>query len=333
VGEEINTQELYSYVKWLALALLIFSIVFAGQEHTLLEVTPVNADLNMSGFNITAKGLRIGNSQSSYIHFSEDASGAGFSIVFDGAGDYLYIKGGSGSVGSQASLLRMAMDSKDVAILGSSGTFSVAGSATMNSIVLSDDDITGVDEIKGSGVLRLYGDATGGPDIYVSAAGNVGIGKTPESKLDVSGDGAFSGDLAVVGGDIDLGANAEIDEVSGNLRLYSSGYVVVEGNDATHGLRLKEIGGAGYANIEARNGVLGVGFNTGDGPLMIGSNCVRVDSSGAGCSVSEGLVVDGSVGIGTGAATPSSKLEVVGSMEVGGLLGTDGNNFFRWGES
>ncbi len=57
-------------------------------------------------------------------------------------------------------------------------------------IRLADDgSIFGLDQLVGFNDLRLYGDATGGPDVYIAANGNVGIGASnPEYVLDVRTD-------------------------------------------------------------------------------------------------------------------------------------------------
>ncbi len=54
--------------------------------------------------------------------------------------------------------------------------------------VKNDASIMGLDQLVGFNDLRLYGDATGGPDIYINHTGNVGIGTSaPVQKLEVNG--------------------------------------------------------------------------------------------------------------------------------------------------
>ncbi len=69
------------------------------------------------------------------------------------------------------------------------GSIDVAGKAYLNGIALDNDaDITGADQIVGYNDLRLYGDSSGGPDVYIAADGKVGIGtSSPQDKLHVSG--------------------------------------------------------------------------------------------------------------------------------------------------
>ncbi|MCI0540981.1 MAG: hypothetical protein L0Z50_37750 [Verrucomicrobiales bacterium] len=54
--------------------------------------------------------------------------------------------------------------------------------------IADDADLFGLDQIIGFNDLRIYGDATGGPDVYVAPNGLVGIGTTiPEERLHVNG--------------------------------------------------------------------------------------------------------------------------------------------------
>ncbi|MEJ5296303.1 MAG: hypothetical protein WHT28_13770, partial [Fimbriimonadales bacterium] len=55
----------------------------------------------------------------------------------------------------------------------------------------NDRSIFGLDQLVGFNDLRLYGDATGGPDVYIAANGNVGIGtSSPSVRLSLGGDNA-----------------------------------------------------------------------------------------------------------------------------------------------
>ncbi|GBC90487.1 hypothetical protein HRbin14_01224 [bacterium HR14] len=59
-------------------------------------------------------------------------------------------------------------------------------------IRLADDrSIFGLDQLVGFNDLRLYGDATGGPDVYIAPNGKVGIGTgSPSVRLSLGGDNA-----------------------------------------------------------------------------------------------------------------------------------------------
>ncbi len=73
------------------------------------------------------------------------------------------------------------------------GTLDVSSTSFLNGITLDNDaDITGADQIVGWNDLRLYGDASGGPDLFINAAGNIGIGETvPNQKLHISNAGSL----------------------------------------------------------------------------------------------------------------------------------------------
>ncbi len=64
--------------------------------------------------------------------------------------------------------------------------FTIFGNGNLK---LADDrSISGLDQLVGYNDLRLYGDATGGPDLYIAPDGKVGIGtSTPATTLHVKG--------------------------------------------------------------------------------------------------------------------------------------------------
>ncbi len=76
------------------------------------------------------------------------------------------------------------------------------GGLRVNGITLDDDaDITGADQIMGFNDLRLYGDSTGGPDIYITTGGNVGIGTAVPgtARFNVSGNVYVQGNIQATG--------------------------------------------------------------------------------------------------------------------------------------
>ncbi len=77
----------------------------------------------------------------------------------------------------------------------------------------NDRSIFGLDQLVGFNDLRLYGDATGGPDVYIAANGNVGIGtSSPSERLHVNGNIRLADDRSIFGLDQLVGFN--------DLRLY-----------------------------------------------------------------------------------------------------------------
>ncbi len=92
-----------------------------------------------------------------------------------------------------------------VTILGSGnvgiGTASPQARLHVNGdIRLADDhSIFGLDQLVGFNDLRFYGDATGGPDVYISASGNVGISTVnPQAQLHVVGNAFFSNNFTTL---------------------------------------------------------------------------------------------------------------------------------------
>ncbi|TRO61943.1 hypothetical protein E2P64_00205 [Candidatus Bathyarchaeota archaeon] len=146
----------------------------------------------------------------------------------------------------------------------------------------------------------------------------------------------MTGDLTVSGGNLYMGNN-QINDLSGAFELYSDNsdddFIELQSNDDTYGVIIREDvdnGGSEWGNLEVRDGKLSLGFNNDAGGLTItDQDCVRIDAGGGTCTGAEGLVVDGSVGIGT--TVFGSGLNVSGSVEAGGLLDTDGSNFFDGG--
>ncbi len=74
---------------------------------------------------------------------------------------------------------------------------------------LADDrSISGLDQLVGYNDLRLYGDETGGPDLFIAANGNVGIGRSiPTERLHVNGNIRLADDSSIFGLDKLVGYN------------------------------------------------------------------------------------------------------------------------------
>ncbi len=172
------------------------------------------------------------------------------------------------------------------------GTLDVSGAAYLNGIVLDNDaSISGVEGILGYNDLKLYGDNSGGPDLFIGTDGKVGIGTdTPRDKLEVAGGniladrinlgGATGGLYYITMGDNDTGIHSGGDGVldfytNGSIRMKlttisgRNGYVVYDGDsnwDFYSDLRLKE-------NIHSETNLLNrvmqlnvVNFNFKDNP-------------------------------------------------------------------
>lgn len=81
----------------------------------------------------------------------------------------------------------VAVDATGLVTIGSiaaSERLNVAGNIRLQ----NDSSVLGIDRLVGFNDLRLFGDPTGGPDLYVSPAGQVGVGTiTPLAAFHVSG--------------------------------------------------------------------------------------------------------------------------------------------------
>jgi hypothetical protein len=112
------------------------------------------------------------------------------------------------------SFLNAPNGSEILTILGNGnvgiGTSSPAETLHVNgNIRLADNSsIFGVGYLWGSNHLRLYGDASGGPDIFISSNGNVGIGLIiPTEHLHLNGNIRLADDSSILGPDRLVGFN------------------------------------------------------------------------------------------------------------------------------
>lgn len=133
----------------------------------------------------------------------------------------------------------------------------------------ADSNIGAIDGLFGFNDLKLYGDAAGGPDVFISANGNVGIGtQAPASKLHVFGDLTMS--------------NSSITRVS---TLQGSGALYLKGNtDANpYDFAINSTGAMGqrqiYSNVSfnirgksPEIALLNVELSNGSGVFYVGAN-------------------------------------------------------------
>jgi hypothetical protein len=88
--------------------------------------------------NANGNGIKLGNSQSNYVHFSEISAGDGFSLLFDGAGsednNFLHITGGTGGPTSQSKLVTIKRGGNvGIGTTSPGSTLDVNGSLDKNS--------------------------------------------------------------------------------------------------------------------------------------------------------------------------------------------------------
>ncbi|MCL6534301.1 MAG: tail fiber domain-containing protein [Armatimonadetes bacterium] len=120
-------------------------------------------------------------------------------------------------------------------------------------IRLADDrSIFGLDQLVGFNDLRLYGDANGGPDVYIAANGNVGIGTgSPSARLSLGGDNANT-KIAIWDGGASGVMGFGVGPAQFRLHLNNS-------NDrfsflnAPNGAEVMTVGGNGFVGIGTNN--------------------------------------------------------------------------------
>ncbi len=203
-------------------------------------------------------------------------------IVFDGTAGEIEILGANVGIGDTS--LTYALEVNGVILgqsIASSGDVLRAG----NDAKLVDVDIADTLGIYGlqdstKGHIKL---GSSGPTIS-GVSGNVGIGTTsPSHKLNVVGAVNITSILYLGNGIIQNTKGSIVARVGDNSGTFG---FVVQDSDAG---AMAKIDSDGNANFKG---------------------CLRVDSGGAECSETEGLVVDGNVGIGT--TNPLSTLSVGG---------------------
>jgi len=151
--------------------------IFGDNGNIGINTKNPQTELDVNGFVRGRKGLCIGND----CRTTWPTSGGKISVIsrwFKYKNNLYYI---GGNVGIGTSHPNNTLD-----VIG---TLDVSGTSYLNGIVLDNDsDIIGADRIVGYDDLRLYGDSFGGPDLYITKDGKVGIGTiSPSQKLEVQG--------------------------------------------------------------------------------------------------------------------------------------------------
>ncbi len=231
--------------------------------------------------------------------------------------------------------------------------FTIYGNGDLR--VADDRSIFGLDQLVGFNDLRVYGDATGGPDLYIAPNGNVGIGtSSPNQRLHVEGTSYFNGNVGIgtnsPAARLSLGggeANTKMAIWQGNTASDVMGFGVGSGQfrlhlpnpnnrfsflDAPSGNEVVTIQGSGNVGIgtpdpQARLHVNGSAFLTGGGGpttlQILPGRLMGASQSGAATLEIPG---DGTLGI-------WDSLQVAGSLAVRGSwlsVGGGGNPYGDW---
>ncbi len=201
--------------------------------------------------------------------------------------------------------------------------FTIFGNGNLK---LADDrSITGLDQLVGYNDLRLYGDANGGPDLYIAPDGKVGIGtSSPATRLSLGG-GEANTKLALWQGS---GANdlMGFGVGSGQFRIHlpnsSNRFSFLDAPNGTEIVTIQGNGnvGIGTSSPQARLHVNGSAFITGgSGPTTL--QILPGQLMGDADVNTATLDISGTTG----------RLGIWDSLEVDGYLAVRGNHIFVGG--
>ena len=196
-------------------------------------------------------------------------------------------------------------------------------------IRLADDrSIFGLDHQVGFNDLRLYGDANGGPDVYIAANGNVGIGTgSPSARLSLGGGVATNTKLAIWDGGASGSMGFGVGPSQFRIHLLSDGdrFSFLDAPDGNEIVTIRGIGnvGIGIISPQARLHV-----NSGDAFFTNNNTTLQVlpgnllGQSRVGAATLE-IPGDGTIGVWDN-MTVSGTLRAYGNLHVGGNLLTLG---------
>ena len=196
-------------------------------------------------------------------------------------------------------------------------------------IRLADDrSIFGLDQLVGFNDLRLYGDANGGPDVYIAANGNVGIGTgSPSARLSLGGGVATNTKLAIWDGGASGSMGFGVGPSQFRIHLLSAGdrFSFLDAPDGNEIVTIRGIGnvGIGIISPQARLHV-----NSGDAFFTNNNTTLQVlpgnllGQSRVGAATLE-IPGDGTIGVWDN-MTVSGTLRAYGNLHVGGNLLTLG---------
>ena len=162
--------------------------------------------------------------------------------------------------------------------------------------------------------------------------GNVGIGKTPTTRLDVQGDTELSGELAV-GGDVGIGTtdpSAKLDvvgnaEVNGDLVFGNDANTIVfKDPDASNSPMIEMFDGSISSFSKPERMVLAYSSTITTWGLEYQDDGDKFNFLGSGADVMTVDLAQREVGIGTN--DPSAELDVVGNVEINGNFITPSNS-------